>query len=327
MNTSSDSSSLADCNSSSAEAICEAVAASTGDCAGIPRSHSTPQKPGGGGLHYIMASNSEDDEIIEIDGEGASKSGSKCETTFSRTTGGGYPNCGTYFVQHISEDEGVTPFDNGPLFSGPSSLEVDENYNSSSAYASPNSIRRLVNGAEELVHPALGVHYPPSIVCDDSDVDYRTPGSMRKGIPKGGAVAGASQKYQKQQRSHSFHSNRSLDHVITTSEDEMDCGRDSLHNLDGVGVEPHSPLKDASSLSQLVDSVVADVQQSLMHEAASLTSVTSAEDAEAAPAQENGGQAKNEEEELSEYWDQVSPDFNKQLFWQQKRPLFYSHGI
>merc|ERR1719266_1812984 len=57
-------------------------------------------------------------------------------------------------------------------------------------------------------------------------------------------------------RSHSFHESISKSDVVVSSEDEMDCERDS-----------HNPsLKDASSLSQLVDSVVAEVHQSILNE-------------------------------------------------------------
>ena len=54
---------------------------------------------------------------------------SKCETTFSRTTfanNAGYPNCGTFFVQHISDDEAM--FDNGNNLSLQNN-SLDENDN------------------------------------------------------------------------------------------------------------------------------------------------------------------------------------------------------
>ena len=102
--------------------------------------HSTPSKTG---MRFIVADSEDDDELI---GEsttsgltgGLGENASKCETTFSRTTfanNAGYPNCGTFFVQHISDDETMYGnHDNG------NHLEnlVDENENSSSAYASPN---------------------------------------------------------------------------------------------------------------------------------------------------------------------------------------------
>ena len=53
---------------------------------------------------------------------------SKCETTFSRTTfanNAGYPNCGTFFVQHISDDEAM--FDNGNLSLQNNSLDENDN--------------------------------------------------------------------------------------------------------------------------------------------------------------------------------------------------------
>ena len=43
---------------------------------------------------------------------------------------------------------------------------MDENENSSSSYASPNAIRKLVHGAERLVFMQTPI--------DDSDVDYRS---------------------------------------------------------------------------------------------------------------------------------------------------------
>ena len=52
----------------------------------------------------------------------------KCETTFSRTTfanNAGYPNCGTFFVQHISDDEAM--FDNGNLSLQNNSLDENDN--------------------------------------------------------------------------------------------------------------------------------------------------------------------------------------------------------
>ena len=148
----SDSSSLADGISSSAEAICEAAEAennrknsstdSTRD--GLPTSiirHSTPSKTASKtGLRFIVA-DSEDEEaaISEDDSDLASgtsmnnlvedqSSRSKCETTFSRTTfanNAGYPNCGTFFVQHISDDEAM--FDNGNLSLQNNSLDENDN--------------------------------------------------------------------------------------------------------------------------------------------------------------------------------------------------------
>lgn len=167
MNTSScsDSSSLAECGiSSSAEAISQE---------NRKNSQSTPVKTG---LRFIVADSSEESESEETE-----KLPSKCETTFSRTTfanNAGYPNCGTFFVQHISDDE---VFNN----------LVDENENSSSAYASPNSIRKLVCGAEQLVF----------IPMDDSDVDYR-PQSQAETRPV------------KTRRSHSFHASSSKRYKI-----------------------------------------------------------------------------------------------------------------
>lgn len=71
----------------------------------------------------------------------------------------------------------------------------------------------------------------------------------------------------------------------------MDCERDS-----------HNPsLKDASSLTQLVDSVVAEVQEGLFSDeeidVERLLPTIVVEDDLREPA--------NEEEELSEFWDQV----------------------
>ena len=86
---------------------------------------------------------------------------------------------------------------------------------SSSAYASPNCIRKLVHGADQLVFIQN-----PSV--DDSDVDYRP-------------ASEASEKPLKTKRSHSFHSGSKSD-VLLTSEDEMECDYNS-----------HNPsLKDAS---------------------------------------------------------------------------------
>ena len=76
----------------------------------------------------------------------------------------------------------------------------------------------------------------------------------------------------------------------------------------------HNPsLKDASSLSQLVDSVVAEVQQSLLSEAITdedeLTIGQPVEELQNVPkirvVDELDHLRTNEEEELSEYWDQV----------------------
>ena len=92
--------------------------------------------------------------------------------------------------------------------------------------------------------------------------------------------------------------------------DLMDCGRDS-----------HNPsLKDASSLSQLVDSVVAEVHQSMLNEAISqdedielIEKIINAESS-STPEKLSGTVPKiiiddvvrtNEEEELSDFWDQV----------------------
>ena len=103
--------------------------------------HSTPSKSKTG-LRFIVAAEDSDSEIDEIDsGENNSSSQQKCETTFSRTTfanNAGYPNCGTFFVKHISDDE-ITYEDNQHATNG-NHFEnlVDENENSSSAYASPN---------------------------------------------------------------------------------------------------------------------------------------------------------------------------------------------
>ena len=158
MNTSScsDSSSLADGISSSAEAIGEAEATnnrknSSPNLTGIR--HSTPSKTG---LRFIVASSDSEEDLNDL----SKSSGGKCETTFSRTTfanNAGYPNCGTFFVQHVSEDEALYNLNS-----------LDENENSSSAYASPNSIRNLVNGADQLVFLTP---------VDDSDVDYRPKGN------------------------------------------------------------------------------------------------------------------------------------------------------
>ena len=119
----SDSSSLADGISSSAEAICEAVEAaaeaennrknSSTSNSSIIR-HSTPSK--NSGLRFIVAADSDDDleAVSDEDVLASMSNNSKCETTFSRTTfanHGAYPNCGTFFVQHISDDEAI--FDNG----------------------------------------------------------------------------------------------------------------------------------------------------------------------------------------------------------------------
>lgn len=157
----SDSSSLAeDGISSSAEAII-----SNNRKNSIPR-HSTPSKTG---LRFIVANDDSDPELnvekTAVESEITREQPvvkAKCETTFSRTTfanTAGYPNCGTFYVQHISEDEAVhEDMDNGNL--------MDENENSSSAYASPNSIRKLVSGAEQLVYLNMPI--------DDSDVDYRS---------------------------------------------------------------------------------------------------------------------------------------------------------
>ena len=93
--------------------------------------------------------------------------------------------------------------------------------------------------------------------------------------------------------------------------DLMDCGRDS-----------HNPsLKDASSLSQLVDSVVAEVHQSMLNEAISqdedieyLNSKIINAESSSTPEKLSGTVPKiiiddvvrtNEEEELSDFWDQV----------------------
>lgn len=110
--------------------------------------------------------------------------------------------------------------------------------------------------------------------------------------------------------------------MTSTDEDEMDCDRDPS-------------LKDASSLSQLVDSVVAEVQQSmLLNEAISgvsgisdfddeyephtlRTDLVSDEDNEIQKSNKenvpkitvedvpSAATTTNEEEELSEFWDQV----------------------
>ena len=146
----SDSSSLADGISSSAEAICEAAEAennrknsstdSTIRGLPLPSSiirHSTPSKTASKtGLRFIVA-DSEDEEaaISEDDSDLASGPSmnnlverSKCETTFSRTTfanNAGYPNCGTFFVQHISDDEAM--FDNGNLSLQNNSLDENDN--------------------------------------------------------------------------------------------------------------------------------------------------------------------------------------------------------
>ena len=137
----------------------------------------------------------------------------------------------------------------------------------------------------------------------------------------------------KTQRSHSFHaSSKSLmsSDECDDLDDEMDCGRDS-----------HNPsLKDASSLSQLVDSVVAEVHHSMLNEAISqdedelLFHKQPSASLEVASTEEktNGASSKlflpesttetevekvvpkiiiddvvrtNEEEELSDFWDQV----------------------
>ena len=130
----------------------------------------------------------------------------------------------------------------------------------------------------------------------------------------------------KTQRSHSFHaSSKSLmssdDCGDDLEVDEMDCGRDS-----------HNPsLKDASSLSQLVDSVVAEVHQSMLNEAISQdedellfhkqlsASSSSAEEKTTLFLPESTTETEkvvpkiiiddvvrtNEEEELSDFWDQV----------------------
>lgn len=88
----------------------------------------------------------------------------------------------------------------------------------------------------------------------------------------------------------------------------MDCERDS-----------HNPsLKDASSLSQLVDSVVAEVQQSLLNEpltddedehdlghVAVLEQKTSTTAPDDDHLHDGLLRTTNEDEELSEYWDQV----------------------
>ena len=160
MNTSScsDSSSLADGISSSAEAIGEAEATnnrknSSPNLTGIR--HSTPSKTG---LRFIVASSDSEEDLNDL----SKSSGGKCETTFSRTTfanNAGYPNCGTFFVQHVSEDEALYNLNS-----------LDENENSSSAYASPNSIRKLVHGADQLVFLTP---------VDDSDVDYRPKGNLK----------------------------------------------------------------------------------------------------------------------------------------------------
>ena len=157
MNTSScsDSSSLADGISSSAEAICEAEATNNrkNSSPNIGIRHSTPSKTG---LRFIVADSDSEGESSLPDLKGNT---SKCETTFSRTTfanNAGYPNCGTFFVQHVSDDEAIYNLNS-----------LDENENSSSAYASPNSIRKLVNGADQLVFLTP---------VDDSDVDYRPKG-------------------------------------------------------------------------------------------------------------------------------------------------------
>lgn len=108
----SDSSSLADGISSSAEAICEAAEAENNRKNSTPSiiRHSTPSKTG---LRFIVADSDDDEVVSEDDLAIASINNSKCETTFSRMTFGNnaqYPNCGTFFVQHISDDEAL--FDN-----------------------------------------------------------------------------------------------------------------------------------------------------------------------------------------------------------------------
>ena len=134
----------------------------------------------------------------------------------------------------------------------------------------------------------------------------------------------------KTQRSHSFHaSSKSL---MSSDEeddelDQMDCGRDS-----------HNPsLKDASSLSQLVDSVVAEVHQSMLNEAISQDEDECLLKPSLEASKENNEAElflpeltteaekvvpkiiiddvvrTNEEEELSDFWDQVInfEQFNK----------------
>ena len=173
MNTSScsDSSSLADGISSSAEAICEAEATknrknSSPNISGIR--HSTPSKTG---LRFIVADEDSDSQVESSEELDTSKNNSKCETTFSRTTfanHAGYPNCGTFFVQHVSDDEAIYNLNS-----------LDENENSSSAYASPNAIRKLVHGAEQLVFMTP---------VDDSDVDYRPKGKNLQDFMSGQTV-------------------------------------------------------------------------------------------------------------------------------------------
>ena len=90
--------------------------------------------------------------------------------------------------------------------------------------------------------------------------------------------------------------------------DLMDCGRDSQN----------PSLKDASSLSQLVDSVVAEVHQSMLNEAISQDEdeyLNSKIITESASTPEKLSDVPkiiiddvvrtNEEEELSDFWDQV----------------------
>ena len=109
-------------------------------------------------------------------------------------------------------------------------------------------------------------------------------------------------------RSHSFHGSKS--DVLFTTDDEMECDDNfSTHN---------PSLQDASSLSQLVDSVVAEVQllneaitdedeltfqhsmEAHQHHQKNLVPKISVEDEE-----DHLRTTTNEEEELSEYWDQV----------------------
>ena len=90
------------------------------------------------GLRFIVADSEDEEAGISEDDYSDLASGtsmnnlverSKCETTFSRTTfanNAGYPNCGTFFVQHISDDEAM--FDNGNNLSLQNN-SLDENDN------------------------------------------------------------------------------------------------------------------------------------------------------------------------------------------------------
>ncbi len=188
MNTSScsDSSSLADGISSSAEAICCEASASSQEALNevtlrsLNRKNSSPNlirhsTPSKTGLRFFVSNNDDSDESdsISLPDSPSNQRSLKCETTFSRTTtfssanNAGYPNCGTFFVQHISDDE----YQNNNF---QASLSASADENSNSAYASPNSIRKLVSGAEQLVY----------IPNDDSDVDYRPQSETNLRCPK-----------------------------------------------------------------------------------------------------------------------------------------------